>query len=96
MMRNLFIFNIANLWKNSKRSSKIIFFTIVILIGSVIFVPYFIGANEYNIKEGRNNEISFEEVVIGTQEAQETVKLIADKWWTCKHLSMVDNGSLRL
>ena len=92
MMRNLFTFNIAKLWKNSKTSSKIIFFTIVILISSVIFVPYFISANEYSIKEDKNNEISFEEVIIGTQEAQETAEKIAEKMRELGLSPMIENS----
>lgn len=79
IIRKLINLDFVSLWKQSKKSSKVTFCISIILILGVVFVPYFININKYNIKASEEIEIPFEQVYTGSEEAEETAQIIAAK-----------------
>ncbi len=78
IIRKLVTLDFISLWKGSRASSKIKFGIIVILIAAIIFVPYFTEMNDHKLTAGDDEQISYDQVVIGTHEAQETAQIITN------------------
>ena len=85
VVRKLFSLKFGYLWNHAKSSSKlklIISFTLVL---AIILVPYAIHASEYRIPDSNENEEYFEQVLIGTDEADATAKIISNKMQQLRH-----------
>lgn len=79
IIRKVLSYKIAELWRDSKKSSKLKLITALLLIIAVIFVPFSVNSAAYQLEQADSNEIPFNEVIIGTEQAKETAAIIAEK-----------------